>query len=115
MIELFLRMQEAAIFLFALFCGFLFSRFLYFIYESKEETMERLTTPKGYHLHHSMYGVTSLFIVPFTASHHIFTTIFLLGFGIGIIIEHTLEEGFVFISKWDDEDINEYTEDKELY
>ena len=111
-------MQEVLILLVALFFGFLFSRFLYFIYEyseGKTEKVEKFTTPKGYHVHHSMYGVTSLFIIPFTAGHHVMTTIFLLGFGIGIILEHTIEEGFVFISKWNDEDISEYTEDRELY
>ena len=109
-------MQGIAIFLIALFFGFIFSRLMYFVYEfteTKTEKVEKLTSPKGYHVHHSMYGLTSLFIVPFTAPHHVITTIFLLGFGLGIIAEHSIEEVFIFISKLNDEE-EDYAEEEVL-
>ncbi len=53
---------------------------------------------KKHHVHHSMYGLVPFFIAPFTLA-NITLTITIVGFGIGIIIEHTVHEGFVFINK----------------
>ncbi len=47
----------------------------------------------GYRLHHSLYGV--LFIVLSLINKNVF----LLGFGIGIIVQHTVSDGFRFLSK----------------
>jgi hypothetical protein len=47
----------------------------------------------GYRLHHSLYGL--LFLV-FWAKHR---KEFYLGFGLGIIVQHTMFGGFQFISK----------------
>ena len=97
-------MLNIVIFLVALFLGFLLSRIWYkFAYESHPaiKKLDRLGRYKGYHFHHSIYGATSLFVVPFTLSH--FTiTLALIGFGLGVIIDHTLEEGFIFITKEQD-------------
>jgi hypothetical protein len=50
-----------------------------------------------------MYGLTSFMVVPFTlTNHHVITTFILIGFGLGVIIDHTIEEGFVFITKDED-------------
>ncbi len=103
MIELFLRMQEVAIFLAAVFFGFFLSRLVSYIYDSNPEKIEKITTKKGYHFHHSMYGLTSFFPVPILIdNHHVLTTFVLIGLGLGIIIEHTLQCGFNFITKQED-------------
>lgn len=100
MIHYFLRMQQVAIFLLASISGFLLSRFVSFIYNSSPERVERITTKKGYHFHHSMYGLTSFLAAPIMISnHHALTTLILIGLGLGIIIEHTIHCGFIFITK----------------
>lgn len=93
-------MQEVTIFLVAVFLGGFLSRFVSFIYDSNPEKIERITTKKGYHFHHSMYGLTSFFAVPIMINNnHVLTTIVLIGLGLGIIIEHTIQCGFVFLTK----------------
>jgi hypothetical protein len=48
---------------------------------------------KGYRLHHSIYGL--IFITMGLA----LQSIFCIGLGLGILIQHTLTDGFRFISK----------------
>lgn len=96
-------MQEVAIFLIAVFFGFFVSKFVSFIYDSNPEKIERITTKKGYHFHHSMYGLTSFFAAPIMINNnHVLTTLVLIGLGLGIIIEHTIQCGFVFLTKQDE-------------
>lgn len=93
-------MQEIAIFLVAVFLGFFLSKFVSFVYDSSPERIEKITTKKGYHFHHSMYGLTSFLPVPIMIdNHHVLTTFVLIGLGLGIIIEHTIHCGFIFITK----------------
>jgi hypothetical protein len=96
-------MSNVAIFLIALFLGIILSRLWYkFIYTSHPtvKKLDRIGRHKGYHFHHSMYGLTSFMAVPFALrNHHFLTTLILIGFGLGLIIDHTIEEGFVFITK----------------
>ena len=47
----------------------------------------------GWRLHHSLYGI--LFFALFI----LFQNIILLGIAIGIIVQHTLTDGFRFLSK----------------
>lgn len=47
----------------------------------------------GFKLHHSLYGLISF------AIYGINRDIFFLGFGIGIILQHSLTDGFRFIQK----------------
>ena len=118
MIQLFLRMQEVAIFLLAVFLGFSLSKVISFVYDYNPKKIEKITTKKGYHFHHSIYGLTSFFAAPIMINrHHVLTTLMLIGLGLGIIIEHTIQCGFVFLTKKDSKDkkTNDYTEDKELY
>lgn len=46
----------------------------------------------GYRLHHSIYGLL------FLGLGYINKNVFLAGFGIGIIVQHTLTDGYRFIS-----------------
>ncbi len=109
-------MLEIAIFLIGISLGALVSRFLYYLYESHTDKLEGITTPKGYHFHHSMYGIMAFFVSPIMLNNSlVYAAILLVGFGLGLIIDHTIEEGFVFISKIGDEEAGEYTEDKDLY
>lgn len=47
----------------------------------------------GYKLHHSLYGLL------FLAFAYVNKSIFLAGFGLGVIAQHTLTDGFRFIQK----------------
>src|ERR1035437_6164287 len=97
-------MLNLAIFSSAFFLGLLLSRLWYrYTYDSHPtvKKLDRLGRHKGYHFHQSLYGATSLFVVPFTITHFLVTLI-LIGFGLGVIIDHTIEEGFIFITKEDD-------------
>jgi hypothetical protein len=95
-------MFKLVIFLLALFLGILLSRIWYKLsYASVPATKKIdkiISRHKGYHIHHSMYGLTSFMIVPLTLTHY-GLSMALVGFGLGIIIDHTIEEGFIFITK----------------
>ena len=94
-------MFKIVIFLLALFLGFVLSRLWYKLsYTSHPTTkkIDKIGRHKGYHLHHSIYGLTSFMIVPFTLTHFA-VSMALVGFGLGIIIDHTIEEGFIFITR----------------
>lgn len=47
----------------------------------------------GYRLHHSLYGLLSLVLWATQKKE------FYLGFGLGIIVQHTMYDGFRFVSK----------------
>ena len=47
----------------------------------------------GYKLHHSLYGILFLGIG------YVNKNLFLAGFGVGIIIQHTFTDGFRFVQK----------------
>jgi hypothetical protein len=53
---------------------------------------------KGYHFHHSLFGIAAFLFVPlfWEESNKV---IVLLGFGTGIIVQHSIKEGFRFITK----------------
>ena len=88
-------MQYILIFLFAILTGYIFSDY---IIVKKARKYHSIGRKKGYHIHHSTYGLVCCLVAPFIAN-NIFETIFFMGFGLGIIIEHTLHERFVFIEK----------------
>ena len=48
---------------------------------------------RGWRLHHSLYGLLSIFIWITNKK------TFFLGFGIGILAQHTVTDGFRFISR----------------
>jgi len=106
MLHLSLRMPETILFLLAFSLGFSASRsWFIFSYGSHPmaKKLDRIGLHKGYHFHHSMYGLTSFMVVPFTlTNHHVLITLVLIGFGLGVIIDHTIEEGFIFITKDED-------------
>lgn len=52
---------------------------------------------KKYHIHHSMFVPLFLFLALIAGSTQ--NTLFLIGFSSGILIKHTINDGFVFISK----------------
>ncbi len=103
MLQLSLRMSEIVLFLLAFSLGFSASRLWFiFLYRSHPmvKKLDKIGLHKGYHFHHSMYGLTSFMVVPFTiTNNHVLITLILIGFGLGVIIDHTIEEGFIFITK----------------
>jgi hypothetical protein len=75
--------------------GFASSQLLY------QESVQKLTKvgkQRGIHVHHSMYGVGIFAFVPLL---HLpmMTHCLLYGFAIGIILDHTLQEGLLFITR----------------
>jgi hypothetical protein len=48
---------------------------------------------RGFHFHHSLYGIFSFIIATFLFN------LFLFGFGAGIVWRHTYQDGFRFIDK----------------
>lgn len=79
--------------------SFVLGVILAFIYESlagiigKNIFNKEVLVVYGYKLHHSLYGV--LFVV----LAYVHKNVFLAGFGLGIIAQHTLTDGFRFIQK----------------
>ncbi len=86
--------------LLSLLIGFLDGYFFIVLYEMgfnfihKKSKKEPIVRFKGYHLHHSLYGLGLLFlflIIPHSL---------ILGSGLGIIVRHThAEKKFTFIDK----------------
>jgi len=67
---------------------------IYKIIKKRRKGKELLLIVKGYHVHHSNIGLIPIVIDIFLR------TYYLLGFGIGIIIWHTIsEKRFVFVDK----------------
>ena len=59
----------------------------------------------GYHVHHSMWGVLIIALLPFL---HLAANlnVFLSTFAVGIITDHTLQEGFIFITRESNDKMN---------
>ncbi len=82
-------------FILSLFLGIIFA----FVYEiitgiiGKKLFHQESIILLGYKLHHSLYGILSLFIFLFNKK------IFYLGFGLGIILQHSITDSFNFIQK----------------
>jgi len=83
------------VFIFASTIGYLFSDY---IIQKKAKRWHHIGIKKGYHVHHSVYGLATFFFIPITIQ-NAFETVCFVGFGVGIIVEHTLHDGFVFISR----------------
>jgi len=52
----------------------------------------------GYHVHHSMFGVIGLLLVPVLRTTTL-QKVMIVGFSIGILVEHTVNDAFVFLTK----------------
>ncbi len=92
------------------FYGFLGGIFLTWIFELVIKSNKKLhhryykqhETIFGYHVHHSVYGLILLFIsMVYGLNGQIESSIFTVGMGVGIILEHTVSERrFIFVNKW---------------
>jgi len=87
--------QYITIFIISILSGFGFGDY---VIAKKAKRFHRRGYIRGFHIHHSVYGVTVFFFLPLTL-HNFIETVFLSGFGLGIIIEHTFHEGFKFITR----------------
>lgn len=82
-----------------LFLSFVLGIITAFIYESLAKTVginifnKEALIVSGYKLHHSLYGVFFLLFSLVSQKY------FFLGFGLGIIFQHTITDGFLFIQK----------------
>ncbi len=77
-----------------LFCGF----FLGFLWEVSTLKIGHMAYRNGYHYHHSLFGLVAFLLLPkFWDDPN--KAFFVVGFGIGMITQHTVKEGFIFITK----------------
>ena len=60
--------------------------------------IRNLTHQGGWHFHHSVLGPAALFLIPFLKG-DINKIMFIVCFSAGIIIQHAIKEGFIFITK----------------
>ena len=87
-------------FLIGILSGVVFSYIWVYVAVSKyriEKLFIKFTFFKKYHIHHSMFVPIVFLLLLFIENDQI--TLFLVGFSIGILIKHTLEDGFVFVTK----------------
>ncbi len=85
------------ILLLATLFGYIFSDY---VIRKKAKRWHHIGIKKGYHIHHSTYGLVMFIIAsPTAASSHITAALSITGFGLGIILEHTRNERFVFVEK----------------
>lgn len=66
-------------------------------------TMQILKTGKyahidGWHFHHSLFGLIS-FLVAYLSRNDFIKIMFFVGFGVGVITQHTITDRFVFLSR----------------
>ena len=74
--------------------GFIFG----FLWEVSTLKIGHWAHQKGYHYHHSLFGLIAfLFIPKFWGDMN--KALFAFGFGVGAIIQHSIKEGFIFITK----------------
>jgi len=57
-----------------------------------------LSRQRGYHFHHSLFGLLA-FLSVLLFRNDLNKSLFALGFGLGVILQHTLSEGLIFITK----------------
>jgi hypothetical protein len=60
------------------------------------DKIKKRSIVRGYHFHHSLFFI-SPFLLAFFFSENV--SLVLWGIGTGIVIEHTLKEGFKFITR----------------
>lgn len=80
------------------FIGGFVSGFIVGTLSLKIEQIRNLTHQGGWHFHHSALGLAALFLIPFLKG-DINKIIFIVCFSAGIIIQHTIKEGFIFVTK----------------
>jgi hypothetical protein len=78
--------------------GFLSGFVFAFLWETATRRADHLAYQWGYHFHHSLFGLLAFLSIPLVRNDSN-KTMFALGFGLGAILQHTLNEGFVFITK----------------
>ncbi|MFH0853130.1 MAG: hypothetical protein V1853_01880 [bacterium] len=69
-----------------------------FIWETSTRKIIHLAHRNGYHYHHSLFGLVAFLFIP-KFWYDLNKALFIAGFGLGIIIQHTINEGFIFITK----------------
>ena len=77
-----------------LFLGFLFG----FLWEKFTLRINYLAHRNGYHYHHSLFGLVGFLFIPMFWG-DLNKVLFIAGFGIGVILHHTIKEGFIFYTR----------------
>lgn len=78
--------------------GFLSGFAFAFLWEITTPGIGYLAHQGGYHFHHSLFGLLAFLFVPLFRN-DFNKTLFIAGFGLGVILQHTIKEGFVFVTK----------------
>ena len=81
-----------------LLSGFFSGFILAILWEITTYKIGHLAHQKGFHFHHSLFGVIAIILIPIFCN-DFNKTFFVLLFGIGIITQHSIKEGFIFITK----------------
>ena len=88
--------MEWAYLIVGILAGYLFTILYEFCFDfiHKKTKKEPIVRLYGLHFHHSIYGILLIFVFIITSN------LFILGFGLGIIIRHSQDEKkFTFIDK----------------
>lgn len=78
------------------FAGFIFGKIEVAAYNRFPKTGKRATHFGKYHFHHSIQGVLAIFVGKVLGGNK---GKYISSFGLGILTQHTLDEGLVFITK----------------
>lgn len=82
--------------IFGFIVGFILTKFYEWVYLILNKKLKKqiIVKLKGFHIHHSIYG---LFFIGLSTG---LKNLFLLGIGLGIIVQHTIfDKKFTFIDK----------------
>lgn len=83
-----------------LLIGFLSGFSFAFLWEKTTLKIGQHAYQKGYHFHHSLFALPAFLLIPFFWG-DVEKILFIIGFGLGIIIQHSIKERLTFITKED--------------
>ena len=86
--------RKAGCAILGLFFGFLFG----FLWEKLTLRIDHLAHRNGHHYHHSLFGLLVFLFIPMFWD-DLNQVLLIAGFGIGVILHHTIKEGFIFLTK----------------
>ncbi len=86
--------RSKVMFVLGFLIGFMFAS----TWERITRRIGHLAYQKGVHFHHSLFGLLVLLFVPLVWDRPD-RVLSIIGFGVGIIVQHSIKEGLVFITR----------------
>lgn len=80
--------------------GFIVAEILYIVISPDRKRRYFLDKYISLHMHHSILGLFLIILAGLMPDY----SVELISLGVGVLVQHTKKEGFIFIQKWQDHD-----------